>query len=151
MGFGETSIDPGQALIRVEACGVCSSDVSMRAGLWRSEGDYPVIRGHEPVGIIEEIGSVMAAERGVRRGDRVAVDAFQRCGAGSYCLSDRGELCGPTDRPSRSYSMIPMSAAPGLRGEFSTDIVATSHTILYPVPSHVPASLATMLNPVGPA
>src|SRR4249919_2919175 len=90
------TIGDDEALIRVEACGICGSDVSMYEADPAHGGDrmvFPVIRGHEPVGIVEEIGATMAHRHGIDVGDRVAVDPFLRCGSCRYCLSGHGELC----------------------------------------------------------
>jgi threonine dehydrogenase-like Zn-dependent dehydrogenase len=141
-----------EALIRVEACCVCGSDVSM----YRAEShgsmrwEFPIIRGHEPVGVVESIGAGMAARNGLAVGDRVAVDPFLRCGTCRYCLDGLGELCsGGTPGRRNSYAMIPMTEAPGLWGGFATHLLATSQTILYPVPDHVPPRLAALFNALG--
>jgi threonine dehydrogenase-like Zn-dependent dehydrogenase len=145
-------IGDDEALIRVEACCICGSDI----GMYRAESrgstvwEFPVIRGHEPVGVVEEIGTAMAARHGLAQGDRVAVDPFMRCGTCRYCLDGLGELCtggGPGHR--NNYAMIPMSRAPGLWGGFATHLLATSQTILYPVPANVPPRLAALFNALG--
>src|SRR4030067_2655048 len=64
---------PEDALLRVEACGICGSDYEQYAGALPAP--FPVIPGHEPVGVIEEIGEVAARRWGVSRGDRGAVGA----------------------------------------------------------------------------
>jgi threonine dehydrogenase-like Zn-dependent dehydrogenase len=141
------SIGSDGALIRVEACCICGSDISMLA---MTGGDYPVIRGHEPVGVVEEIGEALAARSGLRRGDRVAVDPFMRCGTCRYCLDGLGELCTGGQAGARNnYAMIPLSRAPGLWGGFATHLVATHQTVLYPVPDHVPPRLAALFNALG--
>jgi threonine dehydrogenase-like Zn-dependent dehydrogenase len=140
-----------EALIRVEACGICGSDI----GMYRAEssgygGEFPIIRGHEPVGRIEEIGARFAERHNLKPGDRVAVDPFLHCGTCRYCLEGRGELCtGGAQGAHNTYAMIPMSVAPGLWGGFSTHLVATSQTILYPIPDHVPSTLAALFNVLG--
>ena len=61
------------AVLRVEACGICGSDVEQYKGAMGTRG-LPMIPGHEPLGIIEEITDETAARWGVQAGDRVAVD-----------------------------------------------------------------------------
>ncbi len=141
------AVGPDEALIRVEACCICGSDVGM---LNMTGGDYPVIRGHEPVGVVEEIGAAMAGRFGLAVGDRVAVDPFMRCGACRYCLEGLGELCtGGQTGVRNNYAMIPLSRAPGLWGGFATHLFATSQTVLYPVPEHVSPRLAALFNALG--
>ena len=48
------------ALLRVEACGICGSDVEQYKGAMGTRG-LPMIPGHEPLGIIEEIAPATAA------------------------------------------------------------------------------------------
>src|SRR3972149_10131130 len=57
---------PEDALLRVEACGICGSDYEQYAGALPAP--FPVIPGHEPVGIIEEIGGGGGGRRGGSRG-----------------------------------------------------------------------------------
>ena len=52
--------DAGQVRIKVQACGVCHSDVLTKDGLWPGI-EYPRIPGHEVVGIIDEVGDGVSA------------------------------------------------------------------------------------------
>jgi D-arabinose 1-dehydrogenase-like Zn-dependent alcohol dehydrogenase len=51
---------PGQVLIKVQACGVCHSDVLTKEGLWPGI-QYPRIPGHEVAGVIDELGVGISA------------------------------------------------------------------------------------------
>lgn len=66
---------PGCAVLRVEATGICHSDLDQFRGRppVPSGGVFPVVPGHEVVGRIEKITPEAAAEFGVREGDRVGV------------------------------------------------------------------------------
>jgi threonine dehydrogenase-like Zn-dependent dehydrogenase len=66
---------PGGAVLRVEATGLCHSDVDHFRGHVHTSwgGEFPSIPGHEIVGRIEKIDAAAAAEWGVAEGDRVAV------------------------------------------------------------------------------
>ena len=61
--------DAGQVRIKVQACGVCHSDVLTKEGLWPGI-QYPRIPGHEVVGIIDEVGSGVSTWK---MGQRVGV------------------------------------------------------------------------------
>jgi L-iditol 2-dehydrogenase len=71
------ALEPGDALVRVEACGLCGSDASR----WYVETKVPTVLGHEPGGV------VVAAARGasVREGDRVFVHHHVSCGECPNC------------------------------------------------------------------
>jgi threonine dehydrogenase-like Zn-dependent dehydrogenase len=64
--FARPAIGPDDALLRIAACGICGSDYERYEGAQPQHEDYtpyPVIPGHEPLGLIEEIGA-RARERG---------------------------------------------------------------------------------------
>jgi threonine dehydrogenase-like Zn-dependent dehydrogenase len=80
---------PGEALVRVTLTTICGTDVHIL------RGEYPVksglVVGHEPVGVIEEIGPAVC---GFAVGDRVVVGAITPCGQCRACLSGDGAQCG---------------------------------------------------------
>ena len=79
----------GDAVIRITLTTICGTDLHI------VRGEYPVkpglIIGHEPVGIIEEIG---AGVSGYEVGDRVLVGAITPCGQCRACLSGQSAQCG---------------------------------------------------------
>jgi alcohol dehydrogenase len=79
----------GEAVIRVTLTTICGTDLHI------VRGEYPVdpgrIIGHEPVGVIEELG---AGVTGYSVGDRVLVGAITPCGQCSACLSGHLSQCG---------------------------------------------------------
>src|SRR5688572_23741226 len=79
----------GDAVIRVTLTTICGTDLHIL------RGEYPVkpglIIGHEPVGVIEELG---AGVTGYRVGDRVLVGAITPCGQCRACLSGQLSQCG---------------------------------------------------------
>jgi 2-desacetyl-2-hydroxyethyl bacteriochlorophyllide A dehydrogenase len=83
---------PGEAVIRVTLTTICGTDVHIL------KGEYPVkpglIVGHEPVGVIAELG---AGVTGYEIGDRVLVGAITPCGQCHACLSGKLSQCGHGD------------------------------------------------------
>ena len=86
-------IGPQDALVRVEACGVCHSDLHLADGFFQPLGIdvFPIIPGHEVVGVVEEVG---AEVRHVKPGDRVGAYFFQTCGICHECLGGQETACG---------------------------------------------------------
>ena len=79
----------GQALIKVTLTTICGTDVHIL------KGEYPVreglVVGHEPVGVIEEVGPGVT---GYQKGERVIVGAITPCGQCRACLSGTMSQCG---------------------------------------------------------
>jgi threonine dehydrogenase-like Zn-dependent dehydrogenase len=80
---------PGEAVIRVTLTTICGTDLHI------VRGEYPVkpglVIGHEPVGVIEELGLGVT---GYKLGDRVLVGAITPCGQCHACLSGHQAQCG---------------------------------------------------------
>jgi len=80
----------GEAVIRITATTICGTDVHI------VRGEYPVraglVLGHEPVGVIDELGAGLDKEYAV--GQRVIVGAITPCGQCFYCLNGTHSQCG---------------------------------------------------------
>ena len=81
---------PGEAVIRITTTTICGTDVHI------VRGEYPVrpglVLGHEPVGVIEELGAGL--EEIYTVGQRVIVGAITPCGQCFYCLNGAHSQCG---------------------------------------------------------
>jgi alcohol dehydrogenase len=79
----------GEAVIRITLTTICGTDLHIL------RGEYPVklglVIGHEPVGVIEELGEGLS---GYKVGDRVLVGAITPCGQCRACLSGQWAQCG---------------------------------------------------------
>ncbi len=82
---------PGQILVKVEASGVCHTDLHAAEGDWPVKPKLPLIPGHEAVGYVAAVGSGVKV---VKEGDRVGVPwLHDACGQCEYCLDGRETLC----------------------------------------------------------
>jgi threonine dehydrogenase-like Zn-dependent dehydrogenase len=136
-------IGDDDGLLRVEACGICGSDHEQYAGVLRVP--YPLIPGHEPLGVIEAIGERAARRWGVEVGDRVAVETMLGCGACPKCLGGRYHLC----RSRRIYSYIPVSEPPGLWGAYAEYMYLAPNAVVHKMDPTLPPEIAVMFNPLG--
>lgn len=83
-------LGPEQVDIRVEYCGICHSDLSMLRNEW-GMSSYPLVPGHEVVGRVEEVGSMV---KNLKPGDRVGLGWFSgSCMTCPQCLGGDHNLC----------------------------------------------------------
>jgi alcohol dehydrogenase len=80
----------GELLVRIEAAGVCHSDISVVDG--SRVRPLPMALGHEAAGVVEEIGPGV---RDVKVGDHVVLTFVPSCGSCAECSSGRPALCTP--------------------------------------------------------
>ncbi|GAA1914246.1 alcohol dehydrogenase AdhP [Streptomyces sodiiphilus] len=82
---------PGQVRIRLEASGLCHTDIHAAHGDWPVKPSPPFVPGHEGVGIVEELGEGVTH---LKIGQRVAAPWLGRaCGRCEHCLSGWETLC----------------------------------------------------------
>ena len=143
--FPRPKIGPDDGLLRVEANGICGSDVEAYKGHLRMRG-FPVIPGHEPLGIVEEIGEQAAARWGVQPGDRVALEVIVPCRFCQHCLTGRYQAC-----PNRAagHGVSPIDLAPALWGGFAEYLYLSPGTVVHKIDASLPAEIAAMYNPLG--
>ncbi|CAM3701298.1 alcohol dehydrogenase catalytic domain-containing protein [Kibdelosporangium persicum] len=85
--------EPGsqQVLVRMEACGICHTDIHITYGDWPIRPELPRIPGHEGVGIVERVGAGVTTSR---IGQRVALPWLgSACGQCGFCVSGWETLC----------------------------------------------------------
>ena len=81
----------GQVLVKIEACGVCHTDLHAAEGDWPVKPSPPFIPGHEGVGYVAEVGPGV---KHVKAGDRVGVPwLYSACGHCTHCLGGWETLC----------------------------------------------------------
>ena len=105
---------PGQVRIKVQACGVCHSDVLTKEGLW-PEIQYPRVPGHEVAGIIDEVGAGVSAWK---KGQRVGVGwhggqdgTCRECRRGDFRNCRNLKICGISyDGGYQQYMAAPVEA-----------------------------------------
>ncbi len=81
----------GEVLVRIEACGLCHTDIHAAQGDWPVKPTPPFVPGHEGVGIVEKVGAQVTAHV---IGDRVSIAWLgHACGHCRYCIDGRETLC----------------------------------------------------------
>ena len=127
------SVAEGNLLVQVAACGICGTDLHIYEGTFPS-ATFPLVAGHEFSGIIEATGGGVPY---LRRGDHVAIDPNQPCGACRPCRRGLGHLC-------------PNLAALGVTtdGGFATHCLVPAR-LAYKLQPDLPLHVAALAEPVS--
>ena len=89
--FADPSPGPGQVVVEMKSSGLCGSDLRpYRSSVEELGPRAEVITGHEPCGVVAEVG---AGVRNVRVGDRVMVHHYSGCQRCEYCQTGWTQLC----------------------------------------------------------
>ena len=134
------------ALLRVEACGICGSDAEQYTGTIPVR--YPLVPGHEPLGVIEAIGDLAAKRWGVDVGDRVAVEALIPCGHCPACRGGRYQVCRGRGRHVRARVRAADASARPV-GRVRRLHVPRPAVDRAPGAPDMPPGIAVLFNPLG--
>jgi Zn-dependent alcohol dehydrogenase len=141
---------PGEVRVRIEAAGVCHSD------LHYTHGDLacrtPIVLGHEGAGIVEEIGEGVQS---VRPGDKVVLTWRPRCGQCEFCSSGKPALCVQGRVHAESNGLLRGGTRLSLDGEpvhhlmgvscFAEACVVSQESVIK-VPADIPSEIAAIVG-----
>lgn len=144
--FSKPKIAADDGLLRVEANGICGSDVEIFAGHIGDPDRPPFIPGHEPMGIVEEIGELASERWGVQVGDRVALEVIVPCRACIDCLTGRYQAC---RFRKHGHGVTNVDVAPHLWGGFAERMYLSPTSVLHRVSNDLAPEVAAMYNPLG--
>ena len=91
---------PGEALVKIQACGVCHTDLHYREGVISSE--FPFLLGHEAAGVVEAVGSGVDS---VAPGDFVILNWRAVCGRCRACERGQPQICFNTHNASGKMTL----------------------------------------------
>ena len=113
---------PGEALVSVQACGVCHTDLHYREG--GIGGDFPYLLGHEAAGLVEAVGPDLT---GLEPGDFVILNWRAVCGQCRACLRGRPWYCFATHNAAQKMTLTdgtPLAPALGIGAFADKTLVA---------------------------
>ncbi len=130
---------PGQVQVRVEAVGVCGSDLHAycEGAVGGTPNVYPMVLGHEPAGSIVKTG---AGVTGLAAGDRGALEPALYCYHCEFCLSGRHNVCA-------NLRFLSTPRHPGFFREFVNLPVGN----FLPIPATMPYADAALAEPLAVA
>src|SRR5207247_5086677 len=123
-----------EAVIKVEACGLCGTDIHVLRGEF-APTRYPIVPGHEFSGEVVAIGGDV---RNVKVGDFVAVDPSLFCGRCRQCRAGRFNLC-------ENWNAIGVGSANGASAEF----VAVPSANAFRLPAEIPRDWGALVEPLS--
>ncbi len=91
---------PGEAVVKIQACGVCHTDLHYREGGINDE--FPFLLGHEAAGIVEEVGEGVTE---VAAGDYVILNWRAVCGQCRSCLKGKPQYCFSTHNAKQKMTL----------------------------------------------
>jgi S-(hydroxymethyl)mycothiol dehydrogenase len=100
---------PGEALVQVQACGVCHTDVHYREGAIND--DFPFLLGHEAAGVVEAVGAGVTE---VVPGDFVILNWRAVCGECRSCRRGRPWYCFATHNATQKMTLDGVALTPAL-------------------------------------
>jgi L-iditol 2-dehydrogenase len=135
---GGPALDPAGAILRVEACGICGTDArTFFNGDPRAPA--PWVLGHEPVGVLVEVGPDADLPPDVSKGDRVFLGSILTCGECRWCREGFQNLC-------ERHELYGYDPYPGAYAELAgVPPIATKN--LFSLPHDLPSDLATAADP----
>jgi glutathione-independent formaldehyde dehydrogenase len=106
---------PTDAIVRITSAAICGSDLHMFAG--RTAAPPGLVLGHEPLGVVEEVGASVTT---VRKGDRVVMPFNVACGVCFNCMRGFTSACLAVDSDSAggAYGYVGMGPYRGAQAEF---------------------------------
>jgi S-(hydroxymethyl)mycothiol dehydrogenase len=133
---------PGEALVTVQACGVCHTDLHYREG--GIGDDYPYLLGHEAAGVVEAVGPGVTE---VKPGDFVILNWRAVCGQCRSCRRGRPWYCFSTYNATQRMTLAdgtPLAPALGIGAFAEKTLVAAGQCTI--VDSEAPATVAGLLG-----
>lgn len=148
--FPMPTIPADGALLKVEAAGICGTDVKMYKAPKVHE---PVIMGHENIGTIVQAGADFRARQGFVEGDRVFVEHYVPCMRCEWCHAGEYRHCEGTDwrlNPDAiRYGYTSAANPPYLWGGFAQYMYLPWNAVLHKVPDNVTPELAGLVTPMS--
>lgn len=139
---------PGEILIKLDACGICASDVKCFVGAPMFWGDAhragyvqaPVTPGHELIGTVVALGDGAGERHGLALGDRAISEQIVPCDACRYCRTGKYHLCAVHDIYGFHHDT---------QGGMADYMLFPARARNYKVPRDLPVEKAALIEPLA--
>lgn len=127
----------GEVLLKVEACALCGTDQRVLTG--EKHVDVKIV-GHEITGRVAAVGPGV---KGIKEGERYAVEAVIGCGTCRMCKAHRENLC------ENSFTAIGYQYDGGFAEYVIMPRLSIDQGCLIPIPEDMPADVGTLIEPLS--
>lgn len=146
--FAIPTVGDDDAVVRVEATGLCGTDYEQYLGGLSFGDGMPIVPGHEVLGRVEALGATAARRWGVSVGDRIAVEPIIPCGVCAGCVQGMFTRC----TAGLGYGMYQGTGVrPSLWGGYATHVYLHPRALIHKVPEDIPTDVMTLVNPLSNA
>ncbi len=140
--------EPGEVVVKIQACGICASDVKCYSGaplFWGDEArppfvDGPVIPGHEFIGEVAALGDGAGEKHGLALGDLAIAEQIVPCWQCRYCRSGLYWLC----QVSNVFGF-----QKSVHGAMAEYMKFPARSIVHQVPRRIPPRKAALIEPLA--
>lgn len=129
---------PDEVVVQIKAVGICGSDIHYYQDFSMGKTyqmKAPQILGHEPSGIVVEVGENV---KGLQIGDRVTIEPGETCGHCRFCKSGHYNLC----------KDVRFLSVPGNKGAFA-EYVAMRSDMVFKIPDQLSYEIACLAEPLS--
>ncbi|MHB0878398.1 MAG: alcohol dehydrogenase catalytic domain-containing protein [Anaerolineae bacterium] len=142
------AVGPGEVLVRIDATGVCASDVKAAHGAGRIWGSDvfpryiqpPVIPGHEFVGTVVALGEGAGEKFGLQIGDAAIAEQIVPCWKCRYCRHGQYWMCEQHDI---------FGFRTRAQGSWAEYMIFPADSIVHKVPKDIPSHVAAFIEPLA--
>lgn len=133
-------LNHGDVLVKVHSCGICATDYKAIKGIRRNVS-FPSIQGHEPSGVVAEVGPGVSH---FRVGDEVIVQPLGHCGYCSACRLGNTHHC-------ENAFVLGGDGPDDVRNGAFAEYMLTKESTLYPKPTSISFDAAAVTEPLAGA
>lgn len=134
---------PNEVLVRIEASGVCHTDLGVKSGTYGTDG-FPFLLGHEGAGVVEAVGPGVESPK---VGDHVILAWRAPCGQCRFCRAGKPNLCSSSlnaEKRMRTHDGLTLNPVLGI-GTFCTHTVVHAAQAI-PVAADLPKAQMSLIG-----
>lgn len=142
--FEIPAVKEDDLLLKVDMVSICGSDPKIYKGKIPSPQRFPVVMGHEMVGIVQDIGEKATVRYGVKIGDCITVEPYIQCSQCIFCRTGNYGMC--IDK--KCYG-VPTAFNSAVQGAYATHMLVLPGSKIHKVNEGIPKEAACLSSVIG--